>query len=504
MLPRNQPDRIRIVFDDHRLVANAGLLLPATLARHLGLRELVDHHLDLGGAPGRANTGDKLMTLVASAMAGGDCIDDADVLRTGGTACTLGGTVKAPSTLGTFLRSFRWGHVRQLDRVSRELLARAWAAGAGPGDAPFTIDLDSTICETYGLAKEGARHHGYTGKRGYHPLLAIADRMERKRVIQLGQGAAGLIALFVAVSITTDTVSWVHLFVASLFQGALFSFLIPARQAIIPSLVGRENLNNAMALSSTAMSITTLVAPAAAGVLYARIGPDGVFVIVILMNLAAVAVTGLIGADSRGPTKAGVPMVRDIADGLAYIRGSHLVLILLLMGFATAMLAMPFRFLMPVFVVDIYGRGPEALGLLVSVMGLGSLVGALFIAGMGRWRRGIVLLAGSFLSGVGLILVGLIPLYVAAVGIMIVLGLGDAVRRSLMMALIMEQVSDEYRGRVMSVFMMSFGLMPLGVLPVALVAEFVGAREAAGMLGFLLLLTTALIFATQRQLRELV
>ena len=118
MLPRNQPDRIRIVFDDHRLVANAGLLLPATLARHLGLRELVDHHLDLGGAPGRANTGDKLMTLVASAMAGGDCIDDADVLRTGGTACTLGGTVKAPSTLGT-----RWGHVRQLDRVSRELLA---------------------------------------------------------------------------------------------------------------------------------------------------------------------------------------------------------------------------------------------------------------------------------------------------------------------------------------------------------------------------------------------
>ena len=98
MLPRNHPDRIRIVFDDHRLVANAGLLLPATLARHLGLRELVDHHLDLGGAPGRANTGDKLMTLVASAMAGGDCIDAADVLRTGGTACTLGGTVKAPST----------------------------------------------------------------------------------------------------------------------------------------------------------------------------------------------------------------------------------------------------------------------------------------------------------------------------------------------------------------------------------------------------------------------
>ena len=113
------------------------------LARHLGLRELVDHHLDLGGAPGRANTGDKMLTLVASALAGGDCIDDADALRAGGTVGVLGCVVKASSTLGTFLRSFRWGHVRQLDRVSRQLLARAWAAGAGPGDSPLSIDLDS-------------------------------------------------------------------------------------------------------------------------------------------------------------------------------------------------------------------------------------------------------------------------------------------------------------------------------------------------------------------------
>ena len=174
MLATSSPDRIHIAFDDDRLVDHAGLLLPATLAGRLGLRELADAHLDLGDAAGRANVGDKLMTLIASALAGGDCIDDADAMRSGGAGRVLGCTVKAPSTLGTFLRSFRWGHVRQLDRVSRELLARSWAAGAGPGDAPFTIDLDSTLCETYGLAKEGARHHGYTGVRGYHPLLAVA------------------------------------------------------------------------------------------------------------------------------------------------------------------------------------------------------------------------------------------------------------------------------------------------------------------------------------------
>ena len=105
MLPLGSPDRIHVAFDDHRLVANAGLLLPVTLAHHLGLGELVDPHVDLGDAPGRANPGDKLLTLVASALAGSDCIDDADVLRTGETANALGWVFKAPSTLRMFLRT---------------------------------------------------------------------------------------------------------------------------------------------------------------------------------------------------------------------------------------------------------------------------------------------------------------------------------------------------------------------------------------------------------------
>jgi hypothetical protein len=183
-------DRLDTTFDDDRLVADAGLLLPATLAHHLGLKDLVEAHLDLGARPGAANAGDKLLTLVMSALAGGDCIDDANALGAGGTGRILGFTVKAASTLGTFLRSSRWGHVRQLDRVSRELLARAWAAGAGPADGPLTIDLDSTICETYGLAKEGARHHGYTHVRGYHPLLAIAAGTGDVLMARLREGRA--------------------------------------------------------------------------------------------------------------------------------------------------------------------------------------------------------------------------------------------------------------------------------------------------------------------------
>ena len=134
-----------------------------------------------------------MLTLVASALAGGDCIDDADVLRAGGTGQVLGGAVKAPSTLGTFLRSFRWGHVRQLDRVSREVLARAWGAGGRswrrsvdhrPGLHPPEAD------ETYGLSKEGAQRHNYAGQRGYHPLLAVAAGTGDVLMARLRKGRA--------------------------------------------------------------------------------------------------------------------------------------------------------------------------------------------------------------------------------------------------------------------------------------------------------------------------
>jgi hypothetical protein len=183
-------DRLDTAFDDDRLVPDAGLILPATLAHHLGLKALVDEHLDLGAKPGHAHVGDKLLTLVMSALAGGDHIDHVDALRSGGTGRVLGFRVKAASTVGTFLRSFTWGHVRQLDRVSRELLGRAWSAGAGPGDDPLTIDLDSTVCETYGLAKEGALHHGYSRVRGYHPLLAVAAGTGEVLMARLREGRA--------------------------------------------------------------------------------------------------------------------------------------------------------------------------------------------------------------------------------------------------------------------------------------------------------------------------
>lgn len=182
-------DRLAVSFDDDHAVANAGLIQPATLAAHLGLRELFDCFVDLGKAPGRANVGLKAMTLVYSLLAGGDCIDDANAMRAASTPSVLGQAVRAPSTLGTFLRRFSFGHVAQLDHVFEVAMTRAWAAGAGRRDKRLTIDVDSTICETYGVHKQGGCF-GHTKVRGYHPLLATAAESNEVLGVRLGGGNA--------------------------------------------------------------------------------------------------------------------------------------------------------------------------------------------------------------------------------------------------------------------------------------------------------------------------
>jgi len=166
-------DSVRISFDEQRLVSDAGLLVTATLAERLGLEELVNESVWLGyRTPGAALPGRKLMSLVHGMLAGADRIDQMNVLRAGSTQLVLGHRVMAPSTLGTFLRAFTFGHVRQLDHVLDQALSRAWEAGAGPSDGPLVIDIDSFIGEVHSDQKQGASY-GYTRQLGYHPIAAV-------------------------------------------------------------------------------------------------------------------------------------------------------------------------------------------------------------------------------------------------------------------------------------------------------------------------------------------
>ncbi|MHB1860329.1 MAG: IS1380 family transposase, partial [Solirubrobacteraceae bacterium] len=166
-------DSVQVRFDEQRLISDAGLLLTASLADRLGIEDLVNESVWLdSSSPGAALPGRNVMTLVHGMLAGADSIDDMNVLRAGATGLVLGHRVMAPSTLGTFLRAFTFGHVRQLDHVLDQALCRAWQAGAGPGDGPLVIDIDSFVGEVHGYQKQGASY-GYTKKLGYHPILAV-------------------------------------------------------------------------------------------------------------------------------------------------------------------------------------------------------------------------------------------------------------------------------------------------------------------------------------------
>ena len=183
-------DGVQVKFDDERVVSDAGILLAATVAAQLGVEELAQRLVRLRPKrPGAGSAGRKVMSVIFAMALGADSIDDCDVLRSGRTRRLLGGWVAAPSTLGTFLRAFTFGHVRQLDRLLAEALTRAWQAGAGPGDGRLVIDVDSFVGEVCGRLKQGAAY-GYTRLLGYHPILATRADTRETLHIRLRKGSA--------------------------------------------------------------------------------------------------------------------------------------------------------------------------------------------------------------------------------------------------------------------------------------------------------------------------
>ena len=403
------------------------------------------------------------------------------------------GPSRWPRTFASFesrdFRFFWFGLVVMMGGLQMQMLARAY----------LVYDLT-----------DSASLLGVVSVASAVPILVLslfggvaADRFERRRVLQAGQAVSAVLAGFIAVANTTGFIEWYHLLVVATIQGAMWAFMMPARQSMIPELVSREHITNAVSLSSAAMSTTTLVAPAIGGVIYAKAGPAAVYYSIAAMSLLSMVLTAQVpqtrgsGAGKKGAVLA------DIAEGLKHCVANKMVLALLVMGLATTLLSMPFRFLLPVFIVDVYGRGPDSMGIMLSLFGLGALAGSLFIASIGHWHRGMLLITTSFLSAVALGAIAALPFFFVAVAIMALLGLGDSGRRSLNQALIMEEVDERYRGRVMSVYMMNFGLMPLGMLPTGLVADWLGGQVAIGILAFLLFGVTLAVMVSQSRLRAL-
>ena len=310
-------------------------------------------------------------------------------------------------------------------------------------------------------------------------------------------------SLFVAVSITTKRVTWFHLLASGMVHGGVWAFMSPARQGLIKDLVGREGLANAVALTGAGLSTVSLIAPAMGGVLYTFLGPDGVSYLSAGIGLGAVVLVGLI---PRQPMAAAGPrsnVIHDIRSGLSYISKDRPTLMVIATVFATMVLIHPVLTLLPVLVGEVFRRGSEAFGLLVSMLGVGSLAGSLAAAWLGRWRRGLLLIAGNAAAGAALVAIAYVHFWYAAVAIMVIVGLSEAGRRALSQALIMERVDDEHQGRIISVYTMSFGLTPIGVLPAGFAVDLIGIGPTIAVLGAIMLAVSTLVAATQKDLREM-
>lgn len=332
----------------------------------------------------------------------------------------------------------------------------------------------------------------------------LGDRMERRLLIQISQATNGILAGIVALLMITGNLAWGHLFAVSVAQGAMFALQLPARQAAIPSLVGKNQLPNAFALNAMAMSMMTLVAPALAGVLYQEIGPEPVYWLVSGIMLGSVIFTSVVPKMPPPESILKTSMIENIKGGFRYIGNNKLVLHLMIYSVIVALLSMPFRALVQVYAKDVYGSEPSQVGILLTALGLGGLVGSISIANLRKGHhRGWVLIGGAFVSGAALTLIVGIPLYAAGIIGMVGIGLGEQARWALGQSLMMENTTDEYRARVMSILMMTFGLMPLGMLPLGYAMKELGDRPAVGISAALLLVFAVLSIFMLPRLRRM-
>jgi MFS family permease len=357
----------------------------------------------------------------------------------------------------------------------------------------------------------------------------IADRTSKRLVLQIGQSFSFVIAVVVATLLFMDVLVFWHLVVASVAQGVMMALVMPSRQALLPEVVGMKRLMNAIPLQTAGMNLMQIIGPAIGGPLIDWIGAGAVYVIMAGMYTVSVVMlfgvktlspeeieasrtqgmgagpSGGRGRTARGPLgpRRGSTL-SELKAGLVYVRTDRTVLSILSFAFLGAVLGMPIRMLLPGYVSEVYGDTGTTLGVMQMGMGFGALAGALALATIRmRENRGLLLAGSSLLMGVAMI--GFSATGVFAIGWvgLLVIGIGSAGRQAMSQILVQEYVEDEYRGRIMSFFMMQFSMMSIGTLVVAIYMDHVGPQFAIGSLGAALIIATLAYLALVPRFRRL-
>lgn len=327
----------------------------------------------------------------------------------------------------------------------------------------------------------------------------VADRSSRRVIIQVGQAANAGLSIILATLLFTGTLRFEHLVISAIFQGVMNSFVMPARQSMIPEIVGPHRLMNAYALNALGMNILRLGAPALAGGLIAAVGAGWVYSIMAglfvfgmlaLFRIPKTTAAMRAAADGRSaPGAHGAPArsgTREILEALRYLQGERVLVILLVLHCVIGMLALPYQRLLAGFVDTVLSGGEHdrtatIMGALLSFTAMGALAGSLLIASLPSRNRGKLLIGSLLIFATGLLAFSASTTFWLSAGIVIVLGVGQAGRQSLVQILIQSNVSNEYRGRISSILVLEDGIESFGIFLIALLAQVVGPQLALGV-----------------------
>ena len=390
--------------------------------------------------------------------------------------------------------SYRWlwlGMLGSFAGMQMQMLARGW----------LVVDkLDGSALDL-----------GIVTSSSGAPLLllslfggVISDRVPKRNLLVVTQSCNGIIALLVAVLIVTDLVQIWHMIVAAVLTGTVFAFNMPGRQSLIPELVSKDKLSNAVALNSAGMNLNRIIAPAAAGVLVAVIGLSGVYFLVVgCYAFAAFTMLMIRPSSSSTPTRT-TSILQDLKAGLKYARSDSKISSLLLLALVPLLFAHPYQALLPVFAKNILGVGSDGLGFLMGAIGVGAVTGTLVLASLSSSRnRGLIMVSLLVVFGLALVLFSQSSNLYLSLGALFLVGIGSMGYNALNHTLLLTTSTPEMRGRVTSIYMTSFGIMPLGVFPMTAAADAIGPPSALTIGGAGLILITLLLALWRPQIRSL-
>lgn len=332
----------------------------------------------------------------------------------------------------------------------------------------------------------------------------ISDRFPKRNLLIVTQSCNGLIALLVAILIVTDRVQIWHMIVAAVLTGTVFAFNMPGRQSLIPELVSKDKLSNAVALNSAGMNLNRIIAPGVAGILVAIIGLGGVY-FMIVGCYAFAAFTMLLVRPTRPQTPPRTTsMLQDLKAGLRYAMNDARISSLLLLALVPLLFAHPYQALLPVFAKSVLGVESDGLGFLMGAVGVGAVSGTLVLASLsGARNKGLKMIALLVVFGLALILFAQSGSFYLSLPALFLVGVGSMGYNALNHTLLLTTSTPEMRGRVTSIYMMSFGIMPLGVFPMTAAADAIGPPNALTIGGAALVVVTLLVVLWRPQIRSL-